>query len=450
MPYKRITALVLVSSVILSVFVSTGCTGESTKHPVKPDSDPEVQWDFAIPAAGNTWVAGSTQDTETMITDTGVKNWTRPESQIRSYFYLGNTGRITVGIRAMAPDGPVKISARLGQESQDVALDNNDLKKVTLGTFTVETPGYQCLELQGLEKTGDCFLEVREVLVEGVSDSSDIYFVKDDFYWGRRGPSVHLHYEVPSQAGDVQWFYNEITVPEGEDVLGSYFMANGFAEGYFGMQVNSPSERRVLFSVWSPYQTDNPNDIPEDYKILLLSKGESVNTGEFGNEGSGGQSYLNFMWQAGNTYRFLLKGEPAENQSTDYTAYFFAPEEGQWRLIASFRRPHTSTYLKRPHSFLENFWTTTGDQSRRGLYGNQWICDTAGQWHELTQAHFTADATARKGARLDYFGGVENGRFFLQNCGFFSDGLTLDSVLMRVAAGSAPEIDFSILPTGGQ
>jgi hypothetical protein len=47
----------------------------------------------------------------------------------------------------------------------------------------------------------------------------------------------------------------EITVPVGQDPIGSYFMANGFGEGYFGFQVNSKTERRVLFSVWSPFRT---------------------------------------------------------------------------------------------------------------------------------------------------------------------------------------------------
>ena len=97
---------------------------------------------------------------------------------------------------------------------------------------------------------------------------------------------------------NAEWFYNEITVPAGNDVIGSYFMADGFKEGYFGMQVNSPTERHILFSVWSPFQTDDPASIPEDKKIILLKKGANVHAGEFGNEGSGGQSYLNYNWKA--------------------------------------------------------------------------------------------------------------------------------------------------------
>lgn len=61
-----------------------------------------------------------------------------------------------------------------------------------------------------------------------------------------------------SAAKEIDYFYSELRVPKGLDTEGSYFMANGFNVGYFGMQVNSPTERRFLFSVWSPYSTDNP------------------------------------------------------------------------------------------------------------------------------------------------------------------------------------------------
>ena len=161
-------------------------------------------------------------------------------------------------------------------------------------------------------------------------------------------------------------------------------MANGFTDGYFGIQVNSPDERRVLFSVWSPYNTDNPKEIPADYRITLLKKGDEVHTGEFGNEGSGGQSYLKFMWKAGTTYRFLLKGKPSQNNSTDYTAWFYAPEAGRWKLIASFRRPKGSRYLGSLYSFLENFLPESGGITREGFFGNQWVCSRDGK---MDRAH---------------------------------------------------------------
>lgn len=55
--------------------------------------------------------------------------------------------------------------------------------------------------------------------------------MQDDFYWGRRGPSVHLSYETPDK--DIQWSYSEITVPEGEDTIGSILYGQWFCSGIF-------------------------------------------------------------------------------------------------------------------------------------------------------------------------------------------------------------------------
>ncbi|HXJ99829.1 MAG TPA: DUF3472 domain-containing protein, partial [Gelidibacter sp.] len=191
--------------------------------------------------------------------------------------------------------------------------------------------------------------------------------------------------------------------------------------------------------------TQDPNEIPDDHKIILLGKGDAVKTGEFGNEGSGGQSYKVFPWKADTTYKFLLKGVPAENNSTDYTAYFFTPDDDQWHLIASFRRPQGSRHLQRLYSFLENFVPSYGNITRKANYNNQWIYTTDGEWIELTKAKFTADATARKEARMDYGGGVVGNEFFMENCGFFSETIPIDTEFTRTANGVAPAIDFSKL-----
>ena len=79
-------------------------------------------------------------------------------------------------------------------------------------------------------------------------------------------------------------------------------------------------------------------------------------------------------------------------------------------------------------------------------YGNQWVYGLDKKWHELTKATFTADATARKGARLDYAGGVEGNVFFMKNCGFFNENTEIDSKHQRKANTVSPHIDFSNLP----
>lgn len=413
--------------------------------PTQPDTQPAA-WNVAIPTGGNSWVVNQIERNQDMITDDGIRNWNDPNSRIQTFFRVERTGVLSLALRGRAAGGATTVKCSFEGESKEIVLSNTQTETIPIGDFRIDQPGYYALELEGMTKTGANFAEVEAVLLGGPASRGEVHFVRDEFYWGRRGPSCHLWYEPPAVATDVAWFYSEITVPAGQDVLGSYFMANGFGEGYFGFQVNSPTERRVLFSVWSPYQTDNPNEIPEEYKIKLLKKGPDVYTGEFGNEGSGGQSYLRYNWRAGTTYGFLLKGEPAGNGATDYTAWFYPPEAGQWLLIAGWRRPKTDTYLTGLYSFLENFLTETGATTRRARYGNQWIYDTAGRWHELTRIRFTADATARKGNRLDYTGGLENGQFFLKNCGFFSERTAIDTEFERPAAGVPPRIDFSTLP----
>ncbi|RZJ64794.1 MAG: DUF3472 domain-containing protein, partial [Flavobacterium sp.] len=332
-----------------------------------------------------------------------------------------------------------------------------------LGEWEITDTGYVAIEIKGLSASSGQFPNIASLQLGGTAITDKTSYVKSNegnfFYWGRRGPSVHLNYEVPKDI-EAEWFYNEITVPAGEDIVGSYYMANGFAEGYFGIQVNSATERRVLFSVWSPFTTDDPKSIPESHQIKMLKKGTDVYTGEFGNEGSGGQSYLKYNWKAGSTYKFLLHAKPGTpelkpknadgtvdieyklDSTTTYTAYFFAPELNQWKLIASFKRPKTQTYIKRPHSFLENFIPEMGDKKRKVLFGNQWICDTKGNWVELDKATFTIDNTGRVNYRKDYSGGLDGSNFFLQNCGFFNNFTLPKTTFTKPKTNNKPIIDF--------
>ena len=428
MKQSRIVLVVCVFYLLSSVGIAENAPGSESM--------------ISIPVAGNSWATEVQGRGERIVTRNGIENWTNGDTVIRTFFRLERAGEINIAIRARVMSGQSEVSFRFGDDTRAVSITGSEYGIVPVGTFNITDTGYHHFDMQGVIKSGEVFAEVTDVFIGGEVTQGKVYFVKDDFYFGRRGPSVHLRFSKPDDSGEIRYFYSELTIPEGEDVVGSYFMANGFGQGYFGIQVNSPVERRILFSVWSPYRTDNPGEIPEDQ----LKKGEGVNAGEFGGEGSGGQSYRRYMWKAGTTYRFLLKGEPAGDNHSDFTAWFFAPEIGQWELIASFRRPKTDTHLTKLYSFLENFIPASGQWAREGLYGNQWICDVDGKWFELSQAEFTADATARKEYRLDYTGGVEGESFFLKNCGFSNERTEIGTVLNRKATGRQPEIDFSDLP----
>ena len=393
-----------------------------------------------IPVGGNTWSLNGGK-----VTNEGLIDWSSSSTRVKTYVYLSQAGTLNLSLN-MNPGGKNKLKVTIQGISKEVSIEGSIEKEFYVGRWEIVQSGYVMIELQGVSRSADNFGIITSFGISGTALNSETSFVKDNkdnyFYWGRRGPSVHLKYTLP--VSDITEFYSEITVPKGNDVIGSYFMANGFAEGYFGIQVNSLTERRILFSVWSPYKTDNPQSIPEEYKINMLKKGNNVHAGEFGNEGSGGQSYLVYPWKAGVTYKFLLRGQPQSDNSTIYTAYFFAPEENKWLLIASFKRPKTNTYLKNLHSFLENFIPETGDQTRMALYSNQWVRDVNGVWTPITSAKFTVDQTARKRFRLDYAGGVKGNVFYLKNCGFFFPNTTIDSQFNIDNPIIPPVIDSSL------
>ena len=404
---------------------------------------------ISVPCEGNSWVLNNPTATSNIVVSGGIKNWTNSNDKIRTYFYATTTGSIDVGIKANLGASST-LNVTLGGMTQQITLaKGKNYKDYYVGSFTINQIGYQYVELEGVSNGGSSFGDISDIRLGDSSWNSNISYIDSSwFYWGRRGASCHLGFQEPANK-DITWFYNEVTVPVGKDPVGSYFMADGFTGGYFGMQVNSETERRILFSVWSNYDTNDPNQVPSEYTVIPLGYGDDVTVGEFGGEGSGAQSYLVYPWVAGNTYKFLLKGESNASNSTDFTAYFYAPEVGSWKLIASFRQPYSSaSHLTGLYSFVENFNTTMGDETRQADYANQWVYDTQGSWNEMTTATFTIDNTAANGVRLDYDGGVSTisaNSFYLRNCGFFSDNQVPYSSHTRPASGVAPNINFSQL-----
>ncbi len=405
--------------------------------------------EWSIPVGGNAYRL-STEGNERSGRNKETLSWGDGNSVYAFYFHVDRSCDLKLQVEGRSDQGAAQLLFSLGDRQFKTSIQGKEFSVSDIGDVSIDQPGYVRVDVQGKELAGSSFGELKGLKVQSNTAGLKLTCVASNqgnmFYWGRRGPSVHLTYTVPQDV-DLEYAYSEIVVEEGDDPVGSYFMANGFREGYFGIQVNSSQERRVLFSVWSPYKTDNPRDIPEDQRIALLAKGAEVRTGEFGNEGSGGQSFLVYPWKAGRTYRFLTQVKPDGAGNTIYTSWFGDKQADEWRLIASFRRPKTDTHLKGFHSFLENFNPQTGNTARRGNHQNVWVCDTQGNWHESLKARFSVDATGGGGHRLDYAGGADGDRFYLRNCGFFSGSVKAGSVFARASSEALrPKIDFQSLP----
>jgi hypothetical protein len=189
----------------------------------------------------------------------------------------------------------------------------------------------------------------------------------------RNAASVHLAYPV-GKGTNVAAFYCEVTAVE--DPTSTFYMACGWHRGYFGMQVNSPTERRIIFSVWdSGNEAVDRAKVDDVNRVKLMGKGDGVYSGDFGNEGTGGHSHLKYPWKTGETQRFLVTAPPTRRSprlssratiSTPTAATGCssppgsAPKEGGWlRRFAQLQR-----------EFLGQ-QRTPGSQGIR--YGNQRI-----------------------------------------------------------------------------
>lgn len=426
-----------------AVLFLAGCGGDgaSTGTPVAQalaapavEATPAAATTSTVALAGNAFITSAPAGAAEIINDNGLANWSNPATVTSAWFRVASAGAVTLGLDArLAGSNNSTIRVTVNGTPFTVALAGATTKTYAVGTVNVAAPGYVKVDLQGVSKDGGYFGDVSALKV---TTASAVNYANDaaNYYWSRRGPSVHMGYTTPA---NTEYFYNEMTIPAGQDPIGSYFMANGFSGGYFGIQVKSTTERWILFSVW---------DAENGAKTTLVSKGAGVVDNGFGGEGTGGQTYLVYNWLAGNTYRFITRARPDGAGGTNFSAWFYAPETGNWRYIATWKRPATTTYLTGNHSFLENFIDTNGYTGRRVLYGNQWARNANGAWSEVTAGRLTGDATVTSAQRMDYAGGLDNGRFYLRNGGFFADYVPVNQNFTRPATGQQPTVDVSSLP----
>ncbi|MDE2125736.1 MAG: DUF3472 domain-containing protein [Armatimonadetes bacterium] len=348
------------------------------------------------------------------ISADGVTGWRDGSNHVVWYGHFENTGRLHVQISvALAVGSSATLQVQcLHRKSQNTVTGRGIAAPVNadFGEFQITRPGYVPIVLSGLAKSGPSFGRIGSLTISG--DASDgAHFNTAE---RRNSASVHLFYPTPAGAG-VDLFYNEVTPVA--DPLWTYYMACGFDRGYFGIQVNSPTERRIIFSVWDAgNEAVSRSKVAQSNRVTLLAKGDGVYAGSFGNEGTGGHSHLVFPWLAGKTYRLAVTAK-VEGDSTIYTAWFWFPDPGQWRLIARFSAPHDGHWLRGLYSFDEDFGGDNGNLPRLARFGGGWLHTTDGKWLPLTEASFSHDGTG-KTERKDYGGGVSGNRFYLATGGF--------------------------------
>ncbi len=372
----------------------------------------------------------------------GIQNWTNPLVRVLWFGSFTNAGNLETSLQLRLGDkAEAKLRLTVSGESRDLVVRGQGANVITarFGQFTLSRPGYHRFTLESMNAPGRSAGEVVALTLAGPAAATAHFNLKPR----RNAASVHLGYPIPAGT-NVAAFYCEMTGVD--DPVHTYYMACGWHRGYFGMQVNSPTERRIIFSVWdSGNEGVDRKKVADDNRVRLMGKGIGVDAGDFGNEGTGGHSHLTFPWQTGEVQRFLVTAQPTNQTFTVYSGYYFHPERKAWMLISSWRAPKDGGWLRGLYSFSENFGGSTGHLRRKALYGRQWIRTESGEWQELTTARFTHDGTG-KADRLDRFMGLENGQFFLSHGGFVDGFSKSGDRLSRPPASRPPELDLP-LPT---
>ncbi|MDB5388027.1 MAG: hypothetical protein JWM11_3673 [Planctomycetaceae bacterium] len=369
----------------------------------------------------------------------GITDWNDPGLKITWFGELKATGKLTAAVALhLKKEASSKLRLTVaGQtyETNVTGLGQTELVTAHFGEFDIPAAGYQRFTLESLNAPETPFGSPQALVLDGPAIQNAHFNLKSR----RNAASVHLAYPVPANT-KTEWFYSEVTALE--DPVTTFYMACGFHRGYFGMQVNSPTERRIIFSVWDAGKGSNANErssVEKENYVSLIGKGPDVHTSVFGGEGTGGHSHLKYLWKTGETQKFLVTASPTDATHTIYSGYYYHPEKKAWMLISSMQAPKDGGYLKGLHGFSENFGGSNGQLRRKALYGNQWIRTADKAWNELTTATFSHDETG-KADRLDRFMGVENQQFFLSHGGFIPGFTKYGTPFTREATKKHPEI----------
>jgi len=250
----------------------------------------------------------------------------------------------------------------------------------------------------------------------------------------RAARSIHLWWNAPEGTD----FYNEMTIEQ--STRGSYFMAAGFAHGYFGMQElaggrgiasdSGKTDKVVIFSVWDTYKGDDAKAVPPDKRVELLHQDPDVRIGRFGGEGTGGHSFFTYNWKAGETCRFLVRAKP-EGNKTSFSGYFYLNDKKAWKHLVTFRTITGGKPLNGYYSFVEDFRRDgkSVNEQRTAEFGNAWVRTLAGEWHSVPKVRFTGDRTPLDNCDA---GARENGKFFLTTGGAVQQETKLGTTIERI------------------
>lgn len=222
---------------------------------------------------------------------------------------------------------------------------------------------------------------------------------------GAQGPTQAateaLNWNTEGQR-DITCIYGEITVLT--SIPGIYFCGAqwGGVGGYCGIQHNSKTERRTIFSIWDTTPKLHPKVTEADSHTVF---------NRFGGEGEGAHTHMVLNWKHGETIQFFLRKQPGPTPGTTDTRFYLCDPTNKWRHLATINSPDGSRNRGKTFtevcSWIENFAGVPMATPKIALYG-LWIGASpdgmkhvtrtggesgSGRWGQIQGTYFLAEGS---------------------------------------------------------
>lgn len=171
-------------------------------------STDSIPGSITIPIGGNTFLTNTGANDK--VTSSGIKEWKSPESVLATYVHLTNSQKILLQLQLGEQSDNAEIEITVGAQVNAIVIPEGKAKTITVGSVDLAA-GYNRINLKGINRGQGDFADIQAILIDPLNGDFVANFVQDNldnrYYWGRRGPSVHLSYEIPDD-GDYEWFYS--------------------------------------------------------------------------------------------------------------------------------------------------------------------------------------------------------------------------------------------------
>ncbi len=210
----------------------------------------------------------------------------------------------------------------------------------------------------------------------------------------------HLWWNLEGQKS-ATCLYGEITVLATAPYIyycGANWHPGEPAGGYCGIQHNSQTEFRTIFSIWDTSPKLHPTITAADPRTIF---------NRFGGEGEGGHTHMLWPWNLNETFQFFVEKKLGNGDTTDAHYFVYNRIQKRWLHSATITSPNggeasVGTIGGGINSFLENFAGKDKEVPKLAMYRlllgssvDTLKCLTKaggdGTWGQLHDAYFLAE-----------------------------------------------------------